>query len=45
MTEIIVTFANGRKILYTMAIYGLLITDPEVIDIMDTTTGEILYTK
>ena len=41
--EIIVTFKNGRKINYTMNIYSLLTTDPEVMEIMNANTGEVLY--
>lgn len=41
--EIIVTFKNGRKVNYTMNIYSLLTTDPEVMEIMDANTGEVLY--
>ena len=40
-----VTFRNGRYAHYTMAIYDLLITDPEVVEILDCGTGEILYYK
>ena len=28
---------------YTAAVYRLLVTDPDVVDIVDATTGEILY--
>ena len=41
--EIIVTFKNGRKVNYTMNIYNLLMTDPDVMEIMDANTGEMLY--
>lgn len=43
--EIIATFKNGRKIRYTVAVLGLLATDPEVLEVMDAATGEILYSK
>ena len=45
MREITATFANGRKIVYTMSIYQLLKTDPQVIEIMDNETGEILIAR
>ena len=41
--EITVTFKNGSKIVYTTEIFRLLTTDPDVIEIMDNTTGEIIY--
>ena len=41
--EITVTFKNGQNAVYTMNIYRLLITDPFVTEIMDNTTGEIIY--
>lgn len=43
--EITVTFKNGRKIVYTTEIFRLLTTDPDVIDIMDNATGEIIFIK
>lgn len=45
MKEIKVTFTNGRKIVYTMNIFRLLKTDPQVLEIMDSETGEILYSR
>ena len=45
MNEIKVTFANGRNIVYTMNIYQLLRTDPQVMEIMDMKTGEILFAR
>ena len=43
--EILVTFDGGCKAKYTMAIFHDIITDPQVIEVMDTYTGEILYCK
>ena len=45
MKEIRVTFANGREVIYTMNIFRLLKTDPDVQEIMDTETGEILFNR
>ena len=45
MVEIMATFENGRKVVYTMNIYYLLKNDPAVIEIMDNQTGEIIYSK
>lgn len=45
MKEISVTFTNGRKVIYTMNIYRLLTTDPDVMEIMDIETGEILFNR
>ena len=41
--EIQVTWANGNKGIYTMAIFALLKTDPCCKEIMDCETGEILF--
>lgn len=43
--EITVTFKNGHKAVYTMNIFNLLKTDPDVIDIIDNATGEIIFMK
>jgi hypothetical protein len=40
---IIAYFKDGSKADYTMAIYGLLITDRGIRDIVDGETGEIIY--
>ena len=45
MKEINVIFTNGRKIVYTMNIFQLLKIDPQVLEIMDSETGEILYSR
>lgn len=36
-------FKSGREIVYTMAIYDLLVTDSEIQYITSEKTGEILY--
>ena len=41
--DIRVTFRNGRTVTYTMAILNLLKTDPDVQEIMDCQTGEMLH--
>lgn len=41
--DIRVTFRNGRTVTYTMAILSLLKTDPDVQEIMDCQTGEMLH--
>lgn len=43
MRKIAVTFADGRKVVYTMAIFGLLLTDASVRLIVDVATGKVLY--
>ena len=43
MFEIIVTFRNGKRARYTSAILELLESDPEVYEIMNAETGEILF--
>lgn len=43
--EIMVYFKmNPAPVIYTMAIFDLLKTDSEVIDIIDAQTGEVIYT-
>ena len=39
--EIRATFRDGRQATYTTAIIPLMMTDPDVIEIMDLETGEI----
>ena len=41
--EITAHFADGSTAVYTMAIYGLLITDKAVKYITDNNTGEVIY--
>ena len=41
--EITAHFADGSSAVYTMAIYGLLITDKAVKYITDNDTGEVIY--
>lgn len=36
------TFADGREALYTEAVLPLMISDPDVIEIMDCETGELI---
>lgn len=45
MKNITATFKNGCKVVYTDAVYGLLTTDADVVDIMDNSTGEILFAR
>lgn len=45
MKKITATFINGRRIVYTTNIYRLLTTDPQVIEIIDNETGEIIFTR
>lgn len=40
-----VTFYNRPKVNYSMMIFGMLLTDPGVKEIMSLRTGEILYIK
>lgn len=37
------TFTNGRKVVYTMNCYELLKNDPQVVEIVDQQTGEIIF--
>ena len=43
--EITAEFRDGRKAIYTRAIWDLLVTDADVIAIMDNQTGEILFNR
>ena len=45
ITEIIAYFRNGKTGTYTMNIFELLKSDPDVTNIIDATTGELLYFK
>ena len=40
---IIARFRDGTEAEYTTDIFFLLVTDPDVVDIVDGTTGEVLY--
>ena len=40
---VLVTFKDGRQASYTKAVYELLITDEDVIEIVDEETGEVLF--
>lgn len=40
--KILVTFENGKTALYTTSILHLLLTDKEVISIVDFETGEVI---
>jgi hypothetical protein len=42
---IVAGFSSGTEARYTMNIFGLLKTDPEVEYIYDAETGEILYSR
>lgn len=41
--EIVVAFKDGSSGIYTMNIFDLLKSDPDVLEIMDNETGELLY--
>lgn len=41
--EIKATFKDGRKVTYTMDVYNLLTSDPDVLEVMDSETGEAIY--
>ena len=43
--EIKVKFINGRSIVYSMGVFKALKTDPEVIQIYDNETGEVIYSN
>ena len=43
--KIIAYFRNGNSATYTTNILNLLKTDPDVIDIIDAETGEIIFTR
>lgn len=45
IVEIIAYFRNGKTGTYTMNIFELLKSDPDVTNIIDATTGELLYFK
>jgi len=45
MQTINVTFSNGQNADYTMQIWVLLVTDPEVVLIVSNETGEILFER
>ncbi len=36
-------FKNGRAITYTTNVFTMLVNDPEVVEIIDAKTGELLY--
>lgn len=36
-------FKNGRAITYTKNVFAMLTNDPEVVEIIDAETGELLY--
>lgn len=43
--EITATFIDGAEATYTKNIYNLLVSDPAVVSITDSITGELLYIK
>ena len=43
--QIRITFRNGRSIVYTMEVFEIAVDDPDVVEIMDVETGEIIYEK
>lgn len=45
MKTIIAYFKNHELVIYTMSIFELLKTDKDVITIIDSETGEILFTR
>ena len=45
MKEIIVFFRNHCPVTYSAGILELLKTDPNVIDIIDAETGEIIFSR
>lgn len=42
---VIAYFANGTSETYTYGILNLLKTEPDITDIVDSETGEIIYTR
>jgi len=42
---VIAYFANGTSASYTYSILNLLKTEPDITDIVDGETGEIIYTR
>lgn len=45
MNKIVAYFSNGKNIMFTKAVLGLLKTDPNVVYIIDAETGEIIFDK
>ena len=41
MNYIEATFRDGRKAVYTTAVLGLMLNDPDVVEIVDMETGEV----
>lgn len=43
--EIIAYFAGGQKAVYTVQTFGLLCSDPQCMEIVDTETGEVIFCR
>lgn len=45
MREVYVWFRDGDEATYTEAVMNLLTTDPDVVEIMDLETGEVIFSR